>query len=138
MHGPKYEYFNKGGRKLEKKVDIRADIAKNRLYICVAGFFQDEEAIKNAEKIKEETLKLKPGYDTIVDIRDFKPASPKGVEEMMKVQAFGVQHGMRKAIRVVGDNALAKAQLDRAAKETGLDAGEASSVEEAERILDGQ
>jgi hypothetical protein len=39
---------------------------------------------------------------------------------------------------VVGDNVLGKAQLDRTAKETGLDAGVASSVEEADRILDGQ
>jgi hypothetical protein len=71
-------------------VDIRADIAKNGLYICAAGYFQDEEVTRNAEMLKAATLKLKPGFDTIVDIRDYKPMTQKGVEEMARVQAFSV------------------------------------------------
>jgi hypothetical protein len=123
---------------LANKVDIRANVAKNRLYMSFAGFFQDDEIKQIVDKIMAETLKLKPGFDAVVDISNAKPATPQGVEEIKKVQAFSLQHGVKRSIRVVGEAVLAQSQLDRGAKNTGLDAGLASSIEEADRILDGK
>jgi hypothetical protein len=120
------------------KVDIHADIAKNRLYLVLDGFFQDDEIPKAADKCISEASKLKPGFDVINDISNFKPASPKGAEEIKRAQIYVKQNGVRRVIRVVGEAVLAQAQFDRQSKGSGLAADTAATVADAERILDGK
>ncbi len=123
---------------MANKVDIHADIAKNRLYLVLDGFFQDDEIPKVADKCISEASKLKPGFDVINDISNFKPASPKGAEEIKRAQIFVKQNGVKRVIRVVGEAVLAQAQFDRQSKGSGLTADTATTVADAERILDGK
>ncbi len=123
---------------MANKVDIHADVAKNRLYMILGGFFQDEEVEKAVDKVMEEVNKLKPGFDVINDISEFKPASPKAAEEIKRGQLFVVQNGMRKTIRIFGESVIAEAQFDRQSKASGYKADTAASIAEAERILDGK
>jgi len=125
---------------MANKIDIRSNVGKNRLYMSFSGFFQDDEVRQIVENIKSEVLKLKPGYDVVVDISGAKPATQEGLQEIMKIQTFNLQHGLRKSVRISGDAVLAQSQLDRGAKGTGMDGNTlvASSIEEADRILDGK
>ena len=117
-------------------VDIRADVAKNRLYIVLGGFFKDDEVKAAADKCIAEVKKLKPGFVVINDIREFKPASPAGADEIKRAQIFVKQSGGAKIIRVVGEAVLSQAQFERQAKEAGVASDTAASVAEAEKLLD--
>lgn len=117
--------------------EIRTDATKNRMYIKLAGFFQEEEIKVAIDDILDQINKLKPGYDAVSEISDFKPASPKVATLMMKAQKALKESGMGRIIRVSGSNVLARKQFERSGKEAGYDADMANSVEEADRILDG-
>ncbi len=123
---------------MANKVDIRADLAKNRLYIVLDGFFQDDELAKVADTCVSEATKLKPGFDVINDISNFKPATPKGADEIKRAQLFVKEHGVRRVIRVVGEAVLAQAQFDRQSKIAGYAADAAPTLAAAEKILDGK
>lgn len=123
---------------MANKVDIRADVAKNRLYLVLGGFFADAEMVPIVDKCIAEAKKLKPGFDVINDISEFKPATPKGADEIKRAQIFVKENGVRKVIRVVGEAVLTQAQFDRQGKSAGYAADTASTVAEAEKILDGK
>ena len=123
---------------MDKIADVRADVSKNRLYIVLSGFFPDEEMGGVADRVISEASKLKPGFDVINDVSNFKPTSPRGADEIKRGQTFLQQHGLRRLIRVSGDAVLAAAQFDRQAKASGYTADTAVTVAEAERMLDGK
>jgi hypothetical protein len=120
------------------KIDIRADVAKNRLYLVLIGFFQDDEVQVASDKCIAEATKLKAGFDVINDISQFKPASPKGADEIKRAQLFVKQHGVKRVIRIVGDAVITQAQFSRQEKEAGYNADTAATLADAEKILDGK
>ena len=124
---------------MEKKVEIRADEPKQRLYILLSGFLTDEEIADGADKCIACASKLKPGFDAITDISEFKPASGAGIQHLMRAINFVKEHGVRRAVRISGEAALSEMQFDRVSKEAGFDQSiriTARSVAEAEKILD--
>jgi len=122
---------------MPNKVDVHANAAKNRLYMALEGFFSDEEAKEIADKGISEVSKLKTGFDIVNDIRGFKPTSPKGADEIKRGLVFCKQQGLRHVIRVVDESAvIGQGQFARQAKEIGQNSETATSVEEADRILD--
>jgi hypothetical protein len=104
----------------------------------LSGFFQDAEMGPIADKCIAETQKLKAGFDVINDISEFKPATPKGADEIKRAQLFVKQFGVRKVIRVVGEAVLTQAQFDRQSKSAGYAADTAPTVAAAEKMLDGK
>ncbi|MDY6864726.1 MAG: hypothetical protein SVY15_01960 [Halobacteriota archaeon] len=118
------------------KYEIRTDVTKNRMYLKLAGFFHEEEIAGDIDIILEEVKKLKPGYDAVSEINEFKPASPKAAAAMMKAQKALKESGLNRIIRVSGSNVLGRKQFERSGKEAGYSADTASSVEEADRMLD--
>jgi len=116
--------------------EIRIEIAKNRLYTTLSGFFSTEEAKKAVDEVIEATQKLKPGYDVITDVTLFKPASPEAAKEIGRVQAHFATSGLRRGLRVIGANTMAELQFNRLAKQTTYDANNVATVEDAEKILD--
>ena len=56
-----------------KKMELKADVAKNRIYMVLAGFITDEEMNEFEKKSYEVFKALKPGFSSINDISDFKP-----------------------------------------------------------------
>ncbi|MGD0856285.1 MAG: hypothetical protein ABSA18_10830 [Dehalococcoidia bacterium] len=123
---------------MANKVEIRADIVKNRLYMHIQGFFPDDEARKIADIGIAEASKLKPGFDIVNNITGFKPTSPKGAEEIKRALIFVKQHGARRIIRVTGEAVISEAQFSRQSKDLNMHVDTASTVADADRILDGK
>jgi hypothetical protein len=119
---------------MANKMDIRADVTKNRLYLILSGFFEDPEMTAVADKCIAEVKKLKPGFDIINDISQCKSASDKGIMELLRAQTFIKQSGVNKVVRITGD-IITQAQFNRQAKEAGYSAETAASIAEAEKIL---
>ena len=57
------------------KMEIHANVAKNRMYMELEGFFSDEEMAQMYNTFAQEMKKLGPGFDLIVNTSKFKPAS---------------------------------------------------------------
>lgn len=116
---------------------LRANVEKNRLYVTFQGFMTLEQ-IKEAQEVEfqEVEKKLKPGFDLIVDIRDFSPTTEDGAEELIRGQKKLIEMGINRLIRVIGEKMLGKMQLERLAKISSIVAETARSIEEAERMLD--
>jgi len=119
--------------------EIRADSARNRLYVRMAGAMTDDEARDVAAAIIGEIRKLGPGFAVINDISALKPASEKASEYLRSAQEASVKRGSGRVIRVVGSQAITHLQWNRTLKDTrGAAAETAATVEEAERMLEGE
>ncbi len=116
--------------------DVRADIEKNRFYLRLAGFFTTEETKKAADLAIEELGKLKPGFETISDISEFKPTTPEGAEEIGRAMKFGAKKGVGRVLRVVGPQVIGEMQFSRKSDEAGFDPKIVASIQEAEEMLD--
>src|SRR5262245_59716043 len=118
--------------------EIRASVAKNRLYLRMVGFMTDDDARRVADTIINEFQKLKPGFDVINDISGLKPASKAAADEMRRAQEASFKHGHRRIIRVVVDQAVTHLQWSRTLTAASPDQSveTAATVEEAERMLE--
>jgi hypothetical protein len=116
--------------------DAKADVAKNRLYITLKGFLTDEEAKNAADLVIAEIRRLRPGFDVITDVSEFKATSPVGTQDIARGQKAAVDGGARRFVRVVSQEILGVHQFQRVAKTTGVTAEVAGSVAEAERLLE--
>ena len=114
----------------------RADITKNRLYVKLAGFFDYNEMKASTDKTIQEAKKLKPGFDVINDVSEFKPAGQDMLKEIERAQAFLKQAGVRHAIRVEGKAKLTNVQFSRIGKAVNYVAEIVETIEEAETLLD--
>lgn len=112
---------------------VRSDLSKNRLYIKLSGHMEKSEVAMAADKVIEEAKKLRPGFATINDISDFKPASQDATTELQRAQAFLKQAGTSRVIRILGESTIANLQLNRTG---GYKADTADSIAEADRLLD--
>jgi len=115
---------------------IRADVAKNRLYVKLVGFFDYNEMKASTDKTIEEVKKLKPGFDVINDVSEFKPANQDTLKEIERAQAFLKKAGVRHAIRVEGKAKLTNIQFSRIGKAVDYVAEVVENLEEAEKLLD--
>ena len=117
--------------------NIRADLSKNRLYMSISGFMDDDLVTQVVDKVIAEAKKLKPGFAVINDISTFKPATPKGAEEIKRAQLFVKENGVGRVIRVTGQDGIAAMQFSRISKTTtGYEADQVTTVEDAEKLLD--
>ena len=121
---------------MEPSYSVRADVAKNRLYIALKGAIPDEMAKAAAKEVMEETKKLSAGFCVVNDISEMQPASPRGAAEIKRAQAFLGYMGVRRIIRVVPSSGAGTAQQFENAIPGYPTANTASSIEEADAILD--
>ncbi|OGO18837.1 MAG: hypothetical protein A2Z15_07185 [Chloroflexi bacterium RBG_16_50_11] len=115
---------------------VRADIQKNRLYVKLVGFFDYNEMKASTDKVIEEVKKLKPGFDVINDVSDFKPAGQDTLKEIERAQTHLKKSGIRHGIRVEGKAKLTGAQFTRVGKTANYVADAVETMEEAEKLLD--
>jgi hypothetical protein len=116
--------------------DIRADGPRNRLYLRMAGFMTDDDALRVADAIIAEIQKLGPGFAVINDIRELKPTSQTASDHLRRAQEASVKRGSGRVIRVVGDQVVTQMQWNRTLRAArGSGAEIAATVEEAERML---
>lgn len=112
--------------------------AKNRIYIRLEGFMSDQEVHEFVEKQIAAIKTMKPGFDVINDISNFKPASPEAAKEIEQMLKFSDDYGTRCVMRVIGPNVIARMQFDRMHRTTDgkYITIEVASREEAEKKLD--
>ena len=109
--------------------------ARNRLYVSLSGSFSEDETYLFGDQIMTESKKLRKGFDTIADIEKAIPARQEDVDKIKQVQSFLKVHGLKKAVRVVGNSYMSNMQLNRMSKEVGYKGEIAQSVEAAEQML---
>ena len=117
---------------------VKADIKKNRLYTTLSGFFGNIEMKAATDKTIEECKKLKPGFDVITDISEFKAVGQDTLGEVQRAQAFFREHGVRHAMRVEGKSKLTSIQFSRVGKSVDYVPQVVETLAEAEKILDSQ
>jgi hypothetical protein len=119
---------------------VRVDIEKNRLYIILGGTPTDEEARQTVREVMDAVDKLKSGFDVINDVSALQPLTPEGSEQIIRAQQYIQKAGVRRVVRVVGKLEIIKMQFRRTAMRagytSGTDANIATSIEQAERMLD--
>ena len=115
---------------------IQVSIPKNRIYLGLDGYFDDQAAGRAADESIAGFRKLRPGFDVVTDISQFKPASPQAAEHILRAQRVLKELQAGRIVRVVGSNVLAKMQMQRTGTQAGLEAEYAATREEAERMLD--
>ena len=115
---------------------IRADIAKNRLYVKLVGFFDSKEMKEATDATIEGISKLKPGYDVINDISEFKPVGQDTLKEVERGQVYFKKSGIRHGIRIEGKTKLTNLQFNRIGKSVDYATDTVETLEEAEKLLD--
>jgi hypothetical protein len=115
---------------------VSADIAKNRLYVKLVGFFDYKEMKEATDKTVTETAKLKRGFDVITDLSQFKPVGQEALDEVARGQAHLKNAGKRYAIRVEGKMKLSSLQFSRVGKNVNYMPDIVETMEEAEKLLD--
>lgn len=118
---------------------IRADIRKNRIYICLEQGTRDD--VKNiVMEIETECRKLQRGFSCLTDIRNYTPVAESDEDLLIQAQIILWQAGMTKVVRVVSRSSeRGQMQLEKASRlSAGYSASAVDSLEEAEELLDSE
>lgn len=119
-------------------VDIHADVGKNRLFIRIEGRIDDTEAKSVADAFIREMDRMRPGFDVVSDLRTAELLGPEGVNQLKRILEASRERKCRRTVRIVGKAAQTALQFSRTSKEMQHEAYLAFSLEEAERLLDGE
>ena len=116
---------------------IRSNIEKNRLYITL-GKMEDTDIRGIIKEITHSTAVLRPGFGCLVDIRNMDiKYSEKQMYTMELVMGGLVDAGMGRVVRVVSKkNKISQMRMEQGSRALGYRARPASTIEEAENILD--
>ena len=120
---------------MKYKHQVIIDKEKNRIFLQLKGFMQDDEIIEASNKVKEGFKVLKPNFDIINDISEFSPATKYGREIIKETQIMAVKNGVGRVVRVVG-NVIGQIQFERTSKEAGYTAVSVSNLQTAYDYLD--
>jgi hypothetical protein len=115
---------------------MKADVARNRLYASLEGYFTADEMKRCADDTIEAAKKLRAGYCTITDISRCKPMPPEAAKDIERVQAYFRSSGARQGVRIVGTSVLSGMQFRRTGGSAEYNSVNMPSMEEAERFLD--
>jgi hypothetical protein len=118
---------------------LEVDAGENRSYSIYRGFWPDTEEFKQGYYGSMQKLisRLRSGFTTVVDVRDFK-LGPQGVmDTIVRVQGMMKEAGVRKSARIT-DQPIHKLASDRIGREADMkeSVGNFNSVPEALAWLD--
>jgi hypothetical protein len=116
---------------------VKSDTEKNRLYITL-GKLGDGDVRGLIKEITHSTAVLKPGFTCLVDIRNMDIVySEKQMYTMELIMGGLVDAGMGRVVRVVSKkNKISQMRMEQGSRALGYRVRPASTIEEAERILD--
>lgn len=121
-------------------VDMQKVIAeprKNRLYIALSAMMSQTDTERLVAAVLRESAKLKPGFDVISDISNFRNGDSSGVPLLGKAMSFLQSLGVGRVIRVVGGSKEGLLQFALATKEVnGYPVRYVVSLAEAEEMLE--
>ena len=118
--------------------DVRADLNKNRIYITVGKIENEAEMASIVDKVKSECPKLTNGFTCLTDLRNYEYQDEIFEQYIKAAQGALLEKGMSKVVRVhrkVG--VLAHLQFETVSLDLGYRAKNVTSIEEAEKLLDG-
>lgn len=119
--------------------DVRADLNKNRIYITVGKIENEAEMQSIADKVKSECIKLKNGFTCLTDLRNYEYQDEIFEKYIKEAQEALLAKGMTKVVRVhrkVG--VLGHLQFETVSLDLGYRAKNVTTIEEAEKILNGE
>jgi len=114
---------------------IRVNTVRNRLYVTLVGYFSFEEIKKCGDETIEATKQLRPGYDVVTDITQYKAGSPEVAKDIERVQAHFRKSGARQGVRIVGGNTVSGMQFRRTGTNAEYNSINVPNLEEAEKLL---
>ncbi len=116
---------------------IRANVEKNRLYITL-GKMGDPDIRGLVKEITHCASGLKPGFTCLVDIRNMDITySERQMFTMELIMGGLIDAGMSRVVRVVSKkNKISQMKMEQGSRALGYRARPASTIEEAENILD--
>ena len=116
---------------------IRANAEKNRLYITL-GKMGDPDIRGLVKEITHCASTLKPGFTCLVDIRNMDITySERQMFTMELIMGGLIDAGMSRVVRVVSKkNKISQMKMEQGSRALGYRARPASTIEEAENILD--
>lgn len=121
----------------KKRLGAVADIAKNRLYITIAGKLSKQKLDSLYTDIRFCVADLTPGFDVINDISECTLAALSGIPTFKKITNHLITNRVGKVIRVIDKNKIiCKQILHMAARMQGYRATYVSTLEEAETELE--
>jgi hypothetical protein len=113
---------------------IHADKQKNRLYIKLGVPDPEDEKII-LSVLHREINKLLPGFTVLSDLTGFVPVNQELAQIILQAQEAMVERGAGFGVRVVASSVV-RLQMERRAKSSGINSITASSLDEAEKLLD--
>jgi hypothetical protein len=114
---------------------IRVDTVKNRLYVTLVGYFSIDEMKTCGDETIQATARLRPGYDVVTDITQFKAGPPEVAKDIERVQAHFRKSGARQGVRIVGGNVLSGMQFRRTSAQVEYSSVNVPTLEAAEELL---
>lgn len=117
--------------------EVRADTEKNRLYVTIGKLDDETEMEAVADEVVDACTRLKPGFDCLTDLREYEVEDEIHERYIYRAQKAMVDAGVRKVVRVRKQfGSLGHFQFDKTSVRAGYHAQNATSLEEAERLLD--
>lgn len=128
----------KEGQRGKARWKVRADEEKNRLYVELAGTFDNRSAKLASSSIIAILPNLRESFEVINDIRELETVADKRtLFHIRKVMYHLTQVGVGKTVRVISpDKGSMNGIFDAGAKEAGLKTVKADSIENAEAMLE--
>lgn len=116
---------------------VKADTAKNRLYITITGRLSKRELDKLYTDVRFCVADLDPGFDVVNDLSRCTLAALSGIPTYKKIINHLISHRVRRVIRIIDDSKIIFKQiLTAAANLQGYRATYVRTLEEAEAELD--
>lgn len=117
---------------------IRADVDKNRLYVKI-GKIEDEADMQSlVDKVKSECAKLADGFTCLTDLRGYEYQGEVFEKYIKELQQACLARGMSKVVRVHRwSGLLGHMEFENVSLDVGYSGRNVTSIQEAERILDG-
>lgn len=115
---------------------FKSDTIKNRFFMQMSGFYNEEQMRIATNEAILEAKKLKPGFTIINDSADLHIHDMEGVKYLGKMMEFAKSHGAVRVIRLVKEK-LSQVQLAEQTKksQSDIEVIEVTSVDEVEQYL---
>jgi hypothetical protein len=118
--------------------EFHADSVRNRLTIKLSGFSDDAEMERHVKRVIAELPKLRPGFVMVSDITGLKTTTQGGASALREAMSAYKRHGIARIVRIVGEDVMAKMQLQRLTQEAGIPVNYVTSHAAVEELLKGQ
>lgn len=116
--------------------EIHSIRSLNRLYLRAWGHPSPDHVFDCASAVMTEGSKLRAGFDLVSDVSGLASLPDTCMPEVERLSGFLVANGMGRVVRICGPLPDIIVKLERQARANGYAAHLATSLSEAEALLD--